>query len=393
MICFNGCATSPPPACFTNSAGDRKLPWQTHTILTSSPFRYLYKNPSIFFPFGPSPLVVTQGMLNIAFLTTSLQSFPELPELFTAGSRTVAGLCSSPREWRLEGMVAGLCLGSREWRLEGMVAGLCSGSREWRLEGMAGGLGSSSREWRLEGIVAGLGSSSREWTLEGLRASTFLPHTDTIETYLKRKREKVRHVVIMKALYKLQKIHCLEKLRSPVRKAMHSHYSKLEPNHSHLSSHFLQNEDLLCLVSPSQPSRFSSSPSASSSPRGASASAPPSSSAGNEHVLLSGGAYGENARAPVPSPFNAKLDIEEQRFSFWALFGSTPNFPFSESPRLSSISPSSPPATAPPPFLSFVCILRSKFAGKLPPGTHKFNGSLANEKHPIPRSSSASAID
>lgn len=40
-ICLRGCGTSPPPACFTNSAGVRKLPWQTHTILTSSPFLYL----------------------------------------------------------------------------------------------------------------------------------------------------------------------------------------------------------------------------------------------------------------------------------------------------------------------------------------------------------------
>ncbi|KAF3502924.1 hypothetical protein F2Q69_00039652 [Brassica cretica] len=64
-MCFKGRATSRPPACLTNSAGVRKLPWHTHTILTSSPFLYLYRNPSIFLPLGPSPVVDTHGMSSI----------------------------------------------------------------------------------------------------------------------------------------------------------------------------------------------------------------------------------------------------------------------------------------------------------------------------------------
>lgn len=34
-ICFNGCETSVAPACPTNSAGVREIPWQTHRIRTS----------------------------------------------------------------------------------------------------------------------------------------------------------------------------------------------------------------------------------------------------------------------------------------------------------------------------------------------------------------------
>ena len=51
-----------------NSAGDRKLPWHTHTILTSWPFLYRHRNPSTFFPFGPSPVVDTDGMSSMMFL-------------------------------------------------------------------------------------------------------------------------------------------------------------------------------------------------------------------------------------------------------------------------------------------------------------------------------------
>ncbi|CAL1360168.1 unnamed protein product [Linum trigynum] len=57
-----------PPACFTNSAGDKKLPWQTHIILTSSPLPYLYRMPSTRLPFGPSPIVNTQGMSSMALV-------------------------------------------------------------------------------------------------------------------------------------------------------------------------------------------------------------------------------------------------------------------------------------------------------------------------------------
>ena len=67
-MCFKGCVTSLPPACLMNSAGERKLPWHTHTILTSWPFLYRYRNPSIFFPLGSSPVVDTHGMSSMMFL-------------------------------------------------------------------------------------------------------------------------------------------------------------------------------------------------------------------------------------------------------------------------------------------------------------------------------------
>lgn len=72
-ICLSGFDTSPPPACFTNSAGVRKLPWQTQTILTSSPFLYLYRKPSILLALGPSTLDETIGMSSIIIFLISLQ--------------------------------------------------------------------------------------------------------------------------------------------------------------------------------------------------------------------------------------------------------------------------------------------------------------------------------
>lgn len=71
-ICLRGWATSLPPACFTNSAGERKLPWHTHIIRTSCPLPYLYSIPSILFPLGPSPLVKTHGISSMAFVPISL---------------------------------------------------------------------------------------------------------------------------------------------------------------------------------------------------------------------------------------------------------------------------------------------------------------------------------
>lgn len=76
-MCRSGCVTSPPPACFTNSAGERKVPWHTHIILTSSPFPYRYRIPSIFLPLGPSPFVKTQGISSMAFILCCLSLFPE----------------------------------------------------------------------------------------------------------------------------------------------------------------------------------------------------------------------------------------------------------------------------------------------------------------------------
>jgi hypothetical protein len=70
-ICLSGFETSPPPACFTNSAGVRKLPWHTQTILTSSPFLYLYRKPSILLPLGPSNLDDTIGMSSIMIFLMS----------------------------------------------------------------------------------------------------------------------------------------------------------------------------------------------------------------------------------------------------------------------------------------------------------------------------------
>lgn len=61
VMCLKGCETSAPPACFTNSAGEKDSPWQTHKILTSK-LEYLYKKPVMVFPFGPTPVVETQGI-------------------------------------------------------------------------------------------------------------------------------------------------------------------------------------------------------------------------------------------------------------------------------------------------------------------------------------------
>ncbi|KAJ6318065.1 hypothetical protein OIU76_013582, partial [Salix suchowensis] len=74
-MCLRGWSTSLPPACFTNSAGERKLPWQTHMILTSSPLPYLYRMPSTLLPSGPSPFVNTQGISSIALVPISLPVF------------------------------------------------------------------------------------------------------------------------------------------------------------------------------------------------------------------------------------------------------------------------------------------------------------------------------
>lgn len=50
-----------PPACFTNPSGEKELPWQTQTMLTSV-LVYLYNNPVTVFPFGPFPVVDTYGI-------------------------------------------------------------------------------------------------------------------------------------------------------------------------------------------------------------------------------------------------------------------------------------------------------------------------------------------
>lgn len=60
-ICLNGCEISVPPACFTNSSGEKELPWHTQTMLISA-FVYLYKKPVMVFPFGPFPVVETRGI-------------------------------------------------------------------------------------------------------------------------------------------------------------------------------------------------------------------------------------------------------------------------------------------------------------------------------------------
>nr|BAJ91403.1 predicted protein [Hordeum vulgare subsp. vulgare] len=54
-------ATWPPPACSTNCAGLKKLPWHTHLILTSSTLLYSYSQPTALLPLG-SPMVHTNGI-------------------------------------------------------------------------------------------------------------------------------------------------------------------------------------------------------------------------------------------------------------------------------------------------------------------------------------------
>lgn len=92
-ICLRGWATSVPPACLTNSAGEWKLPWQTHIILTSSPLLYLYSIPSTLLPLGPSPLVKTHGMFSNVFVPVSF-SFARL----FAASSFLDGLSISPAD-------------------------------------------------------------------------------------------------------------------------------------------------------------------------------------------------------------------------------------------------------------------------------------------------------
>lgn len=116
-MCLSGWATSPPPACLTNSAGVKNLPWHTHTILTSSPFLYLYKKPSILRPLGP-PLVETQGISFIMSLSASFAnrltpadsfSVPETARLVLVGGGSIAGagfFCSGKNAIVVDGLFA-----------------------------------------------------------------------------------------------------------------------------------------------------------------------------------------------------------------------------------------------------------------------------------------------
>lgn len=60
-MCLRGCNTFVPPACSTNSAGEKVNPWQVQTMLTSA-FEYLCRNPLTVLPFGPFPVVETRGI-------------------------------------------------------------------------------------------------------------------------------------------------------------------------------------------------------------------------------------------------------------------------------------------------------------------------------------------
>lgn len=119
-ICFRGWDTSPPPACLTNSAGERKLPWHTHTILTCSPFRYLYRKPSTRFPLGPNPLVDTQGISTNMFLMISVAS-ASLTASFTEGLSIAAPTKSADFTVGVASCFCSFCLG-REWTLAGLLA-------------------------------------------------------------------------------------------------------------------------------------------------------------------------------------------------------------------------------------------------------------------------------
>lgn len=84
-MCFKGWDTSTPPACSTNPAGEKEIPWQTQTMLISA-FEYLYKNPVIVLPLGPFPVAETHGICS-----TGIGAFPFLT--FFKGLRGVS--------WRL----------------------------------------------------------------------------------------------------------------------------------------------------------------------------------------------------------------------------------------------------------------------------------------------------
>lgn len=101
VIWRRGWATSPPPACLTNSAGVRKVPWHTQTMLTSSPFLNLYKNPSTRRPLGPHPVVDTYGISPTTLLPTSLPA-DSSPAGHNDAPAALVG------DWTLVGVVASL---------------------------------------------------------------------------------------------------------------------------------------------------------------------------------------------------------------------------------------------------------------------------------------------
>lgn len=103
VIWRRGWATSPPPACLTNSAGERKVPWHTQTMLTSSPFLYLYKNPSTRRPLGPHPVVDTHGISPITLLPTSV---PAAADSSPAGDNVAPAVLVG--DWTLVGDLASL---------------------------------------------------------------------------------------------------------------------------------------------------------------------------------------------------------------------------------------------------------------------------------------------
>lgn len=86
MMCLRGFATSFPPACLTNSAGERKLPWQAHKMPTW-PCLYLYRTPSVFLP--SAPMVLTEGILDVSTSCTTalenLAAFEGFSMTFCAG--------------------------------------------------------------------------------------------------------------------------------------------------------------------------------------------------------------------------------------------------------------------------------------------------------------------
>lgn len=77
---------STPPACSTKPAGEKKLPWHTHMMLTSD-FVYLCRNPVMVRPLGPFPVVETHGICK-----------PEAPPSGTFGGVLTTQLVSEEDE-------------------------------------------------------------------------------------------------------------------------------------------------------------------------------------------------------------------------------------------------------------------------------------------------------
>jgi hypothetical protein len=88
-------SSTPPPACFTNSAGVKKLPWHTHTIRTSFALPNLYRNPSMRRALGHSSRENTIGISSSIIV---LRKSPVLAVLIVSDRRVRSGGLAAPED-------------------------------------------------------------------------------------------------------------------------------------------------------------------------------------------------------------------------------------------------------------------------------------------------------